>query len=110
MTHEKNPREQGARASETGPIPDRRPDFIWAGPGAGATCSICGATAGPDDVEFELEFTSEIEAGSQTYHVHASCFTAWREGRSARSRLPKDMTDGRMPTRGGSRANKAGPA
>ena len=106
---EKPPTKQPGRAPETGSLPNRRPDFMWAGPGGGATCSICGATAGPETVEFELAFASESGPGSENFHVHVSCFTAWRERRGTPSRLPDETTNDTMPTRGAG-ADKARPA
>ena len=58
-------------------LPERRPDGIWGGPGAGASCTICGAGVSRDEVELEIEFARGDGPGVDRYYVHVSCFAAW---------------------------------
>ena len=78
MTDETLLREKAREALEAGRIPARSPQRTWGGPGAGASCAICGKRVGPGDVEFELEFgVLEEQARERSYHVHVRCFAAW---------------------------------
>ncbi|MGH7305384.1 MAG: hypothetical protein ACRELZ_19035 [Candidatus Rokuibacteriota bacterium] len=71
----------GERASQGVPavrLPNRRPDRMWGGPGAGADCAICGKPAKSDAVEFEIEFVRDgTDSGLDKYHVHIHCFAKW---------------------------------
>lgn len=65
-------------AMRTGELPRRAPERTWAGPGCGARCVICGEHVGPDQVEFELEFTTGQGGDAPgDYHVHRGCFLVW---------------------------------
>jgi hypothetical protein len=71
-------REKARKAIQAGRLPIRLPERVWGGPGVGACCTICGQSAGPDEVEFELEFTGhEDDGGLGNHHVHVQCFAAW---------------------------------
>ena len=65
------------QALNGGKLPERRPDSIWGGPGAGAGCTICGAYVSEDQMELEIEFAREDGLGVDRHHVHVSCFAAW---------------------------------
>ena len=68
----------GARqALRSAALPERHPDGIWGGPGAGACCTICGAGVARDEMELEIEFARGDGPGVDRYHVHVSCFAAW---------------------------------
>jgi hypothetical protein len=60
-----------------GRLPERRPDSIWGGPGAGAGCAICDVQLSSDEMELEIEFAREDGFGADRYHVHVACFAAW---------------------------------
>lgn len=63
-------------------LPNRRPDRMWGGPGAGVECAICRASVTADEVEFEIEFArNDNDAGFDTYHVHVHCHAAWESER-----------------------------
>ena len=80
----------GRQALRGAGLPERRPDGIWGGPGAGACCTICGAGVSRDEVELEIEFAGDDGPGVDRYHVHVSCFAAWeaelRKAEAARAR------------------------
>jgi hypothetical protein len=65
------------RSLEGGRLPERRPDSIWGGPGAGACCTICNAHLSSDEMELEIEFARGNGFGADRYHVHVGCFAAW---------------------------------
>lgn len=79
----------GQQALRRAALPERRPDGIWGGPGAGACCTICGAGVSRDEVELEIEFARDDGPGVDRYHVHVCCFAAWeaelRKAEAARS-------------------------
>lgn len=77
MNDESVLRTRAREAMKTGDLPDRRPARMWGGPGTGELCAVCGKTIGADELEFELQFTPDGDRGAATYHVHATCFTAW---------------------------------
>lgn len=62
-------------AMRKGHIPSRLADQLWGGPGSGGGCAICNETLRPHQVEYELEFSHGVGAG--TYHVHVACCMAW---------------------------------
>jgi hypothetical protein len=75
---ERSLREHVHEAIRTGMLPHRRPDRMWGGPGAGATCTLCGVPVRRDELELELEFVQDDDyAEPAKYHVHLRCFTAW---------------------------------
>ena len=67
----------GPRAFDGNPLPVRRPDSIWGGPGAGGRCTICAAPLSDDEMELEVEFAREDGFGTDRYHVHVRCFAEW---------------------------------
>jgi hypothetical protein len=69
---------------KAGNLPDRHPERMWGGPGIGAPCAVCGKIIGTEELEFELQFTSDDEPGVATFHVHATCFTDWELERRSR--------------------------
>jgi hypothetical protein len=70
-------REKAREAIRAGKLPNRRPIRSWGGPGAGARCTICGALVTLDELELEIEFARDGDAGRDEHHVHVPCFTAW---------------------------------
>jgi hypothetical protein len=77
MNDENTLRKAAREAIQAGKLPSCPPQRVWGGPGVGARCTICGKSAGPDEVEFELEFTRQDDSGPGNYHVHVQCFAAW---------------------------------
>jgi hypothetical protein len=77
-------------AATSNPLPNRRPDRMWGGPGVGFECTICRTPVKRDEVEFELEFVRDgVDPGLDKYHVHIRCFTAWeRNLESSRGARP----------------------
>lgn len=69
-------RAKARAAIEAGNLPNRRPDRMWGGPGAGARCTICGAPVKHDELELEMEFAVDAGAGPSKHHVHIRCFSA----------------------------------
>jgi hypothetical protein len=77
MNDENTLRKLARGAIQAGKLPGRPPQRVWGGPGVGARCTICGKPAGPEEVEFELEFTRQDDGGLGNHHVHVQCFAAW---------------------------------
>ena len=90
-------------AMKTGNLPDHRPEGLWGGLGSGAPCAVCGEVVDKEDVELELQFTSDGVAAATHYHVHAKCFAAWelerRNGPLNDCSLPLADDGGIMPSR-----------
>lgn len=90
-------------AMKTGDLPDRRPERVWGGLGSGAPCAVCGTIVHKEDVELELQFTSDGGSAASSYHVHAKCFGAWelkrRNGSSNGHALRPADDRGIMPSR-----------
>src|ERR1051325_4295098 len=62
-------------AIRSGKLADCVPERVWAGPGRGTPCFICGERIEAGEVEFELEFPSRDQAcPSEDRHAHHSCF------------------------------------
>ena len=71
-------REKARSVIQAGMMPNRHPDRMWGGPGAGVDCTICRAPVKRDETEFEIEFVRDGDgAGSENYHLHIQCFAAW---------------------------------
>lgn len=96
-------RARAREAMKAAELPDRGPERVWGGPGSGATCALCGKTLGRDEVELELQFTSDGGLGGDNYRVHARCFAAWelerRSGSSSNQALLQADNAGIMPGR-----------
>jgi hypothetical protein len=71
------PHDQGGpipTAANAGRLPNRRPDAMWAGRGAGAECDICGVRVETDEPEYELEYIRDApDAGVDRHHAHVRC-------------------------------------
>jgi hypothetical protein len=67
-------------AIKTGNLPAQRPERMWGGPGTGASCAVCGKTIGTVEIEFELQFASDVGCGAANYMVHARCFQSASDG------------------------------
>ena len=64
--------------ANAGKLPNRRPDAMWAGRGAGAECAICGAGVEKDEPEYELEYIRTApDPGVDRHHVHIRCLMAF---------------------------------
>jgi hypothetical protein len=70
-------RARAREAMKSGNLPHDRPQGIWGGRGSGEPCAVCDKVVDKEDVELELQFSSDGEAGTIHYHVHARCFAAW---------------------------------
>jgi len=71
-------RAKAQEAIRTGKLPNRRPDRTWGGPGAGASCVVCGEAVTKDQLEFEVQFASDGDnPGLDKCHIHVRCFAAW---------------------------------
>jgi hypothetical protein len=82
MSDERTLREQVRGVIRGGRLPNRRPDRMWGGPGAGAECAICQAPVKSDEVEVEIEFARNgNDAGLDTYHAHVRCLATWESER-----------------------------
>ena len=93
-------RARARQAMKIGSLPEHRPERIWGGPGSGAPCAVCGKDIGREEVEFELQFSSDAHLGSGNYEVHVKCFEAWelerRTGGSNGQVLPGTNDSGIM--------------
>jgi hypothetical protein len=89
-----NPRE----AIQTDKLPDRSPDRIWGGSGAGADCAVCGAPVKSDELEFELEFRrADDRPGLDQFHAHVPCYRAWELERHELARRTNGSSRGALP-------------
>ena len=76
-------------------LPNRPPDRMWGGPGAGADCAICSAPVTRAELEFEIEFArAGDDPGVDTYHVHIHCFAAWQAECNKLGGVSSDQPDG----------------
>ncbi|HEY1889463.1 MAG TPA: hypothetical protein VGG63_03610 [Steroidobacteraceae bacterium] len=93
-------RARAREAMKSGNLPHHRPQSVWGGPGSGEPCAVCDEAVDKEDVELELQFSSDGEAGTLHYHVHARCFAAWeierRIGGSNGHSLPRSDDAGIM--------------
>jgi hypothetical protein len=72
-------REKAREVIQGKKLPNRPPDRMWGGPGAGADCAICSAPVTRAELEFEIEFArAGDDPGVDTYHVHIHCFAPWQ--------------------------------
>jgi len=74
MSVERTLRIQARGVVQAGKVPNRLPDRIWGGPGAGTPCTVCGAPVKPDEAELEVEWSEG--ASTSNHHFHARCFAA----------------------------------
>lgn len=58
-----------------GGLPCRPPERMWAGPGAGFDCSLCGRPVTDKELEYELQFS--IFPNVVTCRFHRPCHEAW---------------------------------
>lgn len=48
---------------------------VWAGPGTGELCSLCGMPVGREETEYEID---ECECGTvRTFRLHVPCHAVW---------------------------------
>jgi hypothetical protein len=50
---------------------------LWAGPGSGGACSLCGELLSPIEIEYEVEDGSR--ENRRTFRLHIPCHAAWEE-------------------------------
>lgn len=104
-------RARAREAVKTGHLPDHPPARVWGGPGSGEPCAVCGDAVDKEDVELELQFTSNEGADATSYHVHARCFGAWelerRNGGLNGHSLPLADNRGIIPDRERNTADRA---
>lgn len=78
MSDESALRQKVREAIRTGKLPNRPPQQLWGGPGAGARCTICDSPVHCDEVEFEFQFVRDGDHPRlSNSHVHLRCFVAW---------------------------------
>jgi hypothetical protein len=78
MTDDSTLRSKAREAIQARRLPDRLRDRTWGGPGAGASCPVCGERLKHDEPEFELEFDRDDgDRGPDNYHIHILCFAVW---------------------------------
>src|SRR5690349_14320735 len=70
-------RQKAREAIQSERIPNRPPDRMWGGPGAGADCVICGRQLGREDMGFDVEFIRSDGGGALSFPLHVRCFAAW---------------------------------
>jgi hypothetical protein len=60
----------------TGQLPNRAPARLWAGPGSGLPCTLCGG----DIPKAESEYETETRTGDavQLLRFHFVCHAAWQ--------------------------------
>jgi hypothetical protein len=85
-------RQQARDKLESGELPREREARVWAGPGAGLPCAVCGDVIGRDDVEYELQI---VEPGRSVhvYRFHRRCHAAWQLERTT-TRPPSQRPSG----------------
>lgn len=102
MSDEQALRTLARAAMETDRLPKHCPERMWGGPGGGASCALCGKTIGKEEMEFELQFSSNEDPGSGNHHFHVRCFAAWelerRSGDPNGHSLPRAESGGIMPS------------
>lgn len=85
-------RTRAREAIQAGALPNRRPDGMWGGPGAGDDCAICREPVSHGEVEFELEFARDDDPRClDKYHLHMRCFAAWESERDGAEGPPADL-------------------
>ena len=80
-------------AMDRGRLPDRAADRMWGGVGKGEACAVCSLTVSPQDLGYELEFTTPGRTPA-IHFLHVPCFTAWvsacRKGKISSNGRPHD--------------------
>ena len=75
-------RERARQKMRRGLLPAAGETRVWAGPGLGLPCAVCDQPIGRDDLEYELEFASELGT-PPPYRFHRRCHAAWQLERTA---------------------------
>lgn len=76
MSDENTLRKKAREAIQAGKLPSSLPKQVWAGPGIGECCTICGKPT--ERHESEVEFSREGDGRDPgNHHVHVQCFAAW---------------------------------
>ena len=68
----------------SGELPREQPPRLWAGPGSGAACAVCGATISAQQLEYEIEFGSSATTRT-VLRFHVACHSAWTQASDAGS-------------------------
>ena len=71
-------RERAREKMRGGALPTDAEMRVWAGPGLGLPCAVCDRPIDRDDLEYELEFASELGTPPQPYRFHRRCHAAWQ--------------------------------
>ncbi len=48
---------------------------VWAGPGIGELCALCGEPVGPEQTEYEVD--EQGNGTVRTFRLHVPCHAAW---------------------------------
>ena len=48
---------------------------LWAGPGSGGACSLCGEPLSPVEIEYEIE--EGVCENRRTFRLHIRCHAVW---------------------------------
>lgn len=48
---------------------------VWAGPGSGQPCSLCGEPVEREEIEYEVE--ESARGALHTYRLHVPCHSLW---------------------------------
>jgi hypothetical protein len=79
MSHQRNLaqdelRDRAREEIRNGRLPDSPPASIWAGPGSGLPCVVCGDPIAPAQVEYEVSGPSSTDS----FRFHLPCHTQWQ--------------------------------
>jgi hypothetical protein len=72
---------------EEGSLPCDIPPHIYAGPGTGNSCDLCGIKIAPDEIEYELE---QLSSGKNVLRFHILCESIWQLECARRRHLDKN--------------------
>jgi hypothetical protein len=57
-----------------GRLPSQLQQYLWAGAGDGQQCSLCDRPIHPQQIEYELQFSTHPQT---VYRFHRICHQAW---------------------------------
>ncbi len=66
---------RGAADASLACVPYRKPIRTWAGHGSGALCDLCHLPIEADQIEYELELSSD--ACVPVLNMHLGCYEEW---------------------------------
>ncbi len=64
-----------------GRLPRQRIQRIWAGPGEGCACALCGDTVNRGEPGYEFDLTDDMSGPGSPCALHFRCFAAWSNAR-----------------------------